>query len=182
MELSRQEYWSRLPFLSPGDLPNPGIEPISLMSPALAGGFFTSRATWEVICFIHSIRKKLLIKMGKRRSASRMSVLQRELSPPSLNWGTPGVGMQGVSRLFWVWCQLWIQGSESTRAFVAWPLWSRLEGVGTCYHLECLILGFFPMIQMVSKDHKCPAELFSEFKSSKDCYHVLGRKFKLPVV
>ena len=98
MELSRQEYWSRLPFLSPGDLPNPGIEPISLMSPALAGGFFTSRATWEVICFIHSIRKKLLIKMGKRRSASRMSVLQRELSPPSLNWGTPGVGMQGVSR------------------------------------------------------------------------------------
>ena len=81
-----------------GDLPNPGIEPISLMSPALAGGFFTSRATWEVICFIHSIRKKLLIKMGKRRSASRMSVLQRELSPPSLNWGTPGVGMQGVSR------------------------------------------------------------------------------------
>ena len=30
MEFSRQEYWSRLPFLSPGDLPNPGIEPGSL--------------------------------------------------------------------------------------------------------------------------------------------------------
>ena len=38
MEFSRQEYWSELPFPSPGDLPNPGIE---LGSPALAGGFFT---------------------------------------------------------------------------------------------------------------------------------------------
>ena len=38
MGFSRQEYWSRLPFPTPGDLPNPGIEPISLMSPALASG------------------------------------------------------------------------------------------------------------------------------------------------
>ena len=36
MGFSRQEYWSELPFLSPGDLPNPGIEPVSLMSPVLA--------------------------------------------------------------------------------------------------------------------------------------------------
>jgi len=41
MGFSRQEYWSGLPFLSPGDLPNPEIEPVSLMSPALAGGFGT---------------------------------------------------------------------------------------------------------------------------------------------
>ena len=39
MEFSRQEYWSGLPFLSPGHLPNPGIKPASLVSPALAGGF-----------------------------------------------------------------------------------------------------------------------------------------------
>ena len=38
---SRQEYWSGLPFPSPGHLPDPGIEPKSLMSPALEGGFFT---------------------------------------------------------------------------------------------------------------------------------------------
>ena len=37
MGFSRQEYWSGLPFLSPGDLPDPGIEPPSLMSPKLAG-------------------------------------------------------------------------------------------------------------------------------------------------
>ena len=40
MEFSRQEYWSGLPFHSPGDLPNPGIEPGSPGSPALAGRFF----------------------------------------------------------------------------------------------------------------------------------------------
>jgi len=44
---SRQEYWSGLPCPPPGDLPSPGIEPRSLTSPALAGGFFTTSATWE---------------------------------------------------------------------------------------------------------------------------------------
>ena len=45
MGCSRQEYWSRLPFPSPGDLRNPGTEPTSLMSPTLADGFFTTGAT-----------------------------------------------------------------------------------------------------------------------------------------
>ena len=44
---SRQEYWSKLPCPPPGDLPDPGTEPISLMSPALAGRFFTTSTTWE---------------------------------------------------------------------------------------------------------------------------------------
>ena len=39
---SKQEHWSGLPFPPPGDLLNPGIEPVSLMSPALAGGLFTT--------------------------------------------------------------------------------------------------------------------------------------------
>ena len=42
MKFSRQEYWCGLPFPSPGDLPDPGIKPASLVSPALAGGFFTT--------------------------------------------------------------------------------------------------------------------------------------------
>ena len=45
--VSRQEYWSGLPFSSPGDLPDPEIEPVSLTFPALADGFFTTSATWE---------------------------------------------------------------------------------------------------------------------------------------
>ena len=47
MEFFRQEYWSGFPCPPLGDLPDPGIEPMSLMSPALAGGFFTTSATWE---------------------------------------------------------------------------------------------------------------------------------------
>ena len=39
MGFSRQEYWSELPFPPPGDVPDPGIEPLY---PALAGGFFTT--------------------------------------------------------------------------------------------------------------------------------------------
>ena len=40
MGFLRQEYWSGLPFPPPGDLPNPGIKPISLAAPTFAGGFF----------------------------------------------------------------------------------------------------------------------------------------------
>ena len=48
-------YWSGLPFPSPGNLPDPGIKPTSLESPALAGEFFTARATWDCHKCIHSI-------------------------------------------------------------------------------------------------------------------------------
>ena len=44
---SRQEYWSGLPFSTPGDLPNPGTEPTALASLALAGRFFTNIDTYE---------------------------------------------------------------------------------------------------------------------------------------
>ena len=47
MKFSKQEYWSGLLFPCPGDLPNPGIEPRSLMYLALAGWFFTTNTTWE---------------------------------------------------------------------------------------------------------------------------------------
>ena len=46
-KFSREEYWSGLPCPRPGDLPDPGIEPVSLRSPAVAGGFFTTSAIWK---------------------------------------------------------------------------------------------------------------------------------------
>ena len=52
MGFSRQESWSVLPFPIPGDLPNPGLEPESLSSPVLAGGFFTTSATWEALLLL----------------------------------------------------------------------------------------------------------------------------------
>ena len=62
MELSRQEYWSGLPFPPPWDLPDPGIKTTSPTSPGLAGGFFTTSGTWEArygLC--RHQRKKILI-------------------------------------------------------------------------------------------------------------------------
>ena len=47
MGFPRQEYWSEWPFPPPGDLPHPGIKPMSLLSPVLADGFLPTRATWE---------------------------------------------------------------------------------------------------------------------------------------
>ena len=47
MGFSRQDYWSGLPCPLPGDLPDPGIVPMSLVSPALVGRFFTISAPWE---------------------------------------------------------------------------------------------------------------------------------------
>ena len=49
LSTARQEYWSGLPFPPPGDLPDSGIEPISLESPALAGGCFTTESTGKPI-------------------------------------------------------------------------------------------------------------------------------------
>ena len=47
MGFSRQEYWRELPCPAPGDLPDPGIEPVPLMSPVSVGGFFTTSTTCE---------------------------------------------------------------------------------------------------------------------------------------
>ena len=59
MGFSRHEYWSGLPCPPPGALPDPGIEPMSLTSPALADRFFTTSTTWEAheISYIRNFKK-----------------------------------------------------------------------------------------------------------------------------
>ena len=55
-EFSSQEYWSGLPFFPPGDLPYPGIEPVSPVSPKLAGRFFTAEVPRKPsVCLVHYI-------------------------------------------------------------------------------------------------------------------------------
>ena len=58
MGFSRQGNWSELPCPSSEDLPDPGMEPMSFMSPVLAGGYFTIRVTWEAHVFKDLIIKK----------------------------------------------------------------------------------------------------------------------------
>ena len=55
MEFSRQEYWSQLPFPPPGDLPDPGTEPMSPMSPGSAGRFFTAEPQLRAVPGWHRI-------------------------------------------------------------------------------------------------------------------------------
>ena len=73
MGFSRQGYWSGFLCPPPGDLPNPGIEPASLGSPTLAGGFFSTNATWEAHTRINIEIKKMLrtIKHGKAHGRER---------------------------------------------------------------------------------------------------------------
>ena len=67
MGFSRQESWDGLTCPPPGNLPNPGIEPTSLMFPVLASGFFTTSATWEAL-LIPRLAEKL---HHKREAVSR---------------------------------------------------------------------------------------------------------------
>ena len=61
MGFLRQESWSELPFPSPGDLRDPGNQPESPVSPALAGGFFTPWATWGSMDGTFTISYVLLV-------------------------------------------------------------------------------------------------------------------------
>ena len=64
-EFSRHEYWSGLPCPLPGDLPDPGIKPMSFMSPELASGFFTTSANWESNSRLETANsKKACMKVG----------------------------------------------------------------------------------------------------------------------
>ena len=80
--LLRQEYWSRLPFPSPGDLPNPGIEPSSLTPSALAGRFFST--TWEAqSCSIQNQKSTLTSHWSQKKkihsNKDRLLLLNRYL-------------------------------------------------------------------------------------------------------
>ena len=89
MESSRQESWSGLPFPTPGDLPHPGMEPASLASPALAGGFFTpeppGRSEWE------SAR----LTEGGRKGKGHFRPHTHSLSPATLTGGLLCASMVG---------------------------------------------------------------------------------------
>ena len=75
---SRQEYWSMLPCPPAGDLPDPGVEPVSLVYPALAGGFFTISDTFFFFFFFCSVVSDSLWPHGLQPT--------RPLCP----WDSPG--------------------------------------------------------------------------------------------
>ena len=69
MGFPRQEHWSGLPGPPPGDLPDPGLEPLSLVSPALAGGFFTAASAGKLQIFTErSVNLKYFSSDKKKKS------------------------------------------------------------------------------------------------------------------
>ena len=82
----RPAYWSGLPSPTQGDLPDPGREPASFMSPALAGRFFTTSATWEALQRAHDKRLEAnLCALGK--SLFPPGMLSHS-SPPAHTWSS----------------------------------------------------------------------------------------------
>ena len=78
MEFSTQEYWSGVPFPSPGVLPDPGIKPAS---PALAGGFFTTEPLVKIIQITELFQIIQNFPLRENTSVSNMM-----LSVHSLSW------------------------------------------------------------------------------------------------
>ena len=79
MVFSRQESWSGLPCSPPGDLPNPGLKPMSLRSPALAGRFFST--TWKArLTSLPSLQKRRKFSFLKRVKTELLDNQLRELN------------------------------------------------------------------------------------------------------
>ena len=84
MGFSRQEYCSGLLCPPPGDLPDPGIEPVSLTSHILAGRFFITSATWEAhACFLLLL---LLLSRFSRVQLCATPSMAAHQAPPSLGF------------------------------------------------------------------------------------------------
>ena len=78
MGFSRQEYWSGLPFPSAGNLLDPGIKPASLRSPALAGGFFTTGATWDALVYWKSFYWTIVLFIPISRKGSQLTLREKQ--------------------------------------------------------------------------------------------------------
>ena len=93
MGLSRQECWSRLQCPPLEDLPDPGILHVSVMSPALAGRFFTTITTWEALLMTTEGKGKVLVAHSCPTICNTM-----DCSPP----GSSVHGMLQARILEWV--------------------------------------------------------------------------------
>ena len=84
MGFSRQKYWSGLPFSPPEDLPDPGIDPPSLMSPAFTGVFFTTSAPWKPIWYNLVLAEEPEIKLPTSTESSKKQESSRKTSTSAL--------------------------------------------------------------------------------------------------
>ena len=159
MGFSTQEYWSGLPFPSPGDLPDPGIEPTSLMSPALAGRFFTTSATWEPLSSVRFNTSRLpamhRAPWGQERVCSRKVTREgpRAASGARL-WTVPGAptlihsprGRTGSSVRFSFGKGKSLTPGDCALQQFRWRR-DRASSRPACRWCPALVSGFFPLVR-----------------------------------
>ena len=128
---SRQKYWSRLPFPPPGDLPDPGIEPASLVSPALAGRFFTTEPPGNPLGPSES--------ESESHSVMSDSLQLHELYSP---WTSPSqnTGVGSLSLLQWI---IPTQGSNPGLPHCRWILYQLSYPGKPQVHLGCCKWNYF---------------------------------------
>ena len=83
IECSRQEYWSGLPFPTPGDLPDPGIELASLVFPALVGWFFTAAPPGKPLIGLTKSHFSLFLILGNVSTGTLCSRKEADWTFPS---------------------------------------------------------------------------------------------------
>ena len=137
MGFSRQEYWSGWPRPPPGDLPDPGVEPRSLMSPALAGRFFTLAPpgkphSWVINLFMYTPSHSLLrcLSFGcKLITCQVLPRLEYELALVLIVLCSfyPGLDMSSASPCMYLAISLLNVGSDSSLVWPTWILYRNLS-------------------------------------------------------
>ena len=154
MGFFRQEYRSELPCLLPGDLPDPGIEPMSLKCPALAGEFFTTSATWEAHVtiilnsptntrYIYVLQRFLNMMIEELKSLLMKVKEESEKVGLKLNIQKMKIMASGP-------ITSWEIDGETVSDFIFWG--SKITTDGDCSHeiKRCLLLGMKVMTNLDS--------------------------------
>ena len=145
MGFSRQEHWSGLPCPPLGNLPDPGIEPASLRSLALAGGFFMTSTTWEAPTGIILQTFSLLFTAELLKRVSLVTswfpvfsapCLLASMSPRGLCLCAQGLGLSRLLVTLWTVARQFV---DSPR-FCPWNFPGKDTGVGG----HCLLQGNLP--------------------------------------
>ena len=110
MEFSRQEYWSVLPFAPPGDLPDPGIEPMTPASPALAGRVFTTASPGLGF----KLRCVWFWSSGLLHYFTKAEEPEIKLPTSVGSSKSKGVPEKHLFLFYWLCQSLWLCGSQQT--------------------------------------------------------------------
>ena len=128
---SRQDYWSGLLCPPSADLPNPGIDPTSLTSPALADGFYSTSATWKASL------SRIFLSKG-----------QEKIPSPPPNWYKNNICRR----------ELTADGVENANLFITFPQSSAVHGHMNSEDLGIMKIAPAHRVFIITRDISFPGE------------------------